>query len=399
MHGLKIIFYIISIFVAIHTAYLFVVAMFGFKKSKKIPASNNKGRFCILIPARNEESVIANLIKSLKNQNYPTDKLDLYVLLNNCTDDTEKIASECGAFVYKCKTTIKCKGDALSEFFNTDLASGYDAFCIFDADNVVDANFIKKMNDALQNNVPMAQGYRDGKNPKDSWLASSYTIYFWLINRFLNNAHQNLSLSAYITGTGCMISADVIKEMGFKTTTLTEDFEYSIMNILTGKKIKLINDAVFYDEHPNNFSTSLVQRKRWATGTNQLVAKYGKTLIKNTFKNKSFISFDTLIYSLAPFSQFLTVICFILFCIISILSGSFLNVIFSLLFTIIGSILFCLIIAIFAPMLEHKKLSDLNSKTIFTLWIFLLSYTLVNFVSIICPTKEWKAIKHNKNSL
>ena len=69
--------------------YFLITSIFAFKK-KKTPHNNNykENFFSILIPARNEEEVIGNLLKSLKKLNYNKDKYEINVVLNNCTDNT-----------------------------------------------------------------------------------------------------------------------------------------------------------------------------------------------------------------------------------------------------------------------------------------------------------------------
>ena len=114
---LKIIYYILLLIVNIYSIYFVITGIFTFKKSKKVKSSTKSNFFTILIPARNEENVIANLIKSLQNQNYDQEKYEIVVVLNNSTDNTYEVAKASGAKVYKCKNKITSKGDALKEAF------------------------------------------------------------------------------------------------------------------------------------------------------------------------------------------------------------------------------------------------------------------------------------------
>jgi len=128
-----------------------------------------------LIPAHNEEKVIANLVESLKKQNYPKDKFDIFVIADNCTDKTAEVARNAGAIVYeRTDPDHKTKGYAMQWFFNkkNEEKAEYDAVCVFDADNIVDKNFIKNMNKKLCQGEDVVQGYRDIKNPSDSWISA-----------------------------------------------------------------------------------------------------------------------------------------------------------------------------------------------------------------------------------
>ena len=69
-------------------------------KEKKLVVEKNH-KFMAIIPAHNEESVVANLVESLKAQDYPKDLYDIYVIADNCTDDTARVATDAGAIVLK----------------------------------------------------------------------------------------------------------------------------------------------------------------------------------------------------------------------------------------------------------------------------------------------------------
>ena len=102
-----------------------------------------------IIPAHNEEAVVANLVESLKHQDYPKELYDIYVIADNCTDKTAEVARKAGAIVYeRFDETKKTKGFALNWFLGQKIEedADYDAFCIFDADNIEDLNFLKNMN-------------------------------------------------------------------------------------------------------------------------------------------------------------------------------------------------------------------------------------------------------------
>lgn len=121
-----------------------------------------------ILPAHNEENVIVNLIDSLNKQDYPKELLDIYVIADNCTDNTAKLAREAGAIVverHEDDPAKKTKGAALQWFLNQKIEedADYDAFCVFDADNIVDKNFFKAMNKKLCQGEEVVQGYRDIK--------------------------------------------------------------------------------------------------------------------------------------------------------------------------------------------------------------------------------------------
>ena len=267
-------------------------------KDKKMLVEKDH-KFMAIIPAHNEENVIRNLIESLKEQDYPKELYDIYVIADNCSDATADIAKEAGAIVYKrFDEQNKTKGAALNWFLHQKIEedADYDAFCVFDADNIVDKNFIKNMNKKLCQGEEIVQGYRDIKNPTDSWISAGYAIFYWMMNRFYHLARYNLGLSPLINGTGFMVKFDVIKPNGWQTVTLTEDIEFSLINIAKGRKLGWATDAIVYDEQPVGFKQSWSQRSRWTVGHIQCMKNYTKDLAKGVKDHKTLMNFDGLLY-------------------------------------------------------------------------------------------------------
>ena len=297
------IYNMIMIICLLFSIYFIIMGLFAFAPEKKRKKDNKTHKFAILIPARNEEKVIGNLIDSLKKQTYANNYFDYYVILNNCTDNTLKIAKTKNAKIIDVHTKIKSKGEALNYAFNYLKNSNYDAYVIFDADNVVDNNFLAALNEKLNEGFLVVQGFRDAKNPKDNYLSGGYTMFYYLQNVFYNTAHMKLNRSAAINGTGFCIKKEVIDKYGFNVKTLTEDSEFTGLCALNNIKIGFAKEAITYDEHPNNFKTSWKQRKRWTSGCYSCLKRLGKNLIKQFWHIKSFSCLDCLLYYLCPIIQ------------------------------------------------------------------------------------------------
>ena len=253
--------------VTIFWLYQIMVSLCSLVKIKDKPLQVKKDhKFMAIIPAHNEEAVVGNLVESLKKQNYNKDLYDIYVIADNCTDNTAKVAKEAGAIVYeRFNNSKKTKGYALDWFLQQKIKEDapYDAFFIFDADNIVDPDFIKNMNKKLCQGEDVVQGYRDIKNPTDSWITAGYAIFYWTMHRFYHLARYNLGLSPLLNGTGFMVRFDVVKPQGWDTVTLTEDIEFSLKRIIKGKRLGWATDAIVYDEQPVGFKQSWSQRSRY----------------------------------------------------------------------------------------------------------------------------------------
>ena len=251
--------------------YQFIISITSLIKFKEKPMiTDKKHRFIIALPANNEESVIGNLIKSLQMQDYDKSLYDIYVIADNCTDGTANVARENGEIVYeRFDADKKTKGYALNWFLDKmkDKKDDYDALLVFDADNVVDKNFLNVMNKKLCQGEVLVQGYRDIKNPTDTWVSGGYAIFYWTMNRLYHLARYNMGLSPLINGTAFMVKWDILIDEGWNTKTLTEDIEFALINISKGVKLGWAKDAIVYDEQPLTFKQSWKQRERWSVRT------------------------------------------------------------------------------------------------------------------------------------
>ncbi len=373
-----------------------ICSLVNLKEKKIIEEKTNK--FMAIIPAHNEESVIKNLILSLKKQDYPEDAYDIYVIADNCTDNTAVIAKETGAIVYeRTDPSHKTKGAALKWFLDKKIEENapYDAFCIFDADNIVDENFLKNMNKKLCQGEEVVQGYRDIKNPTDSWITAGYAIFYWTMNRFYHLARYNLGLSPLINGTGFMVKFDIIKPTGWDTHTLTEDIEFSLKQIIKGKKLGWAKDAIVYDEQPVGFKQSWSQRTRWTVGHIQCMENYTKDLATAVRKNKTLMNFDGLLYIVGSIPMFIITLVLLLLNLILFLGNGITTVdlVFNYLRYIIPTFLLPIFTAIIIMKIEGKPIRPMM-KGLILYPLFLGSWLIINFKCLFKRETKWEKIEH-----
>ena len=398
MKYLNILVQAITWFITIFWLYNMGISACALIKFKDKPLLFNKNhKFMAIIPAHNEEGVIANLINSLKAQNYPKDLLDIYVIADNCTDNTAEVAKEAGAIVCKrFDSTKKTKGYALQWFLRQMIEenANYDAFCVFDADNVVMPDFIKNMNKKLCQGEEVVQGYRDIKNPTDSWVASGYALFYWTMHRFYHLARYNIGLSPLLNGTGFMVKFDVIKPNGWETKTLTEDIEFSLINMCNGKKLGWATDAIVFDEQPIGFRQSWTQRMRWSVGHIQCFKIYTKQLAKNTIKNKKMVSFDGFLY-LMGMPLLVASLTLILLNIAMYTGHGMTSLAFmaSILKYLICTFVLTPLSALVVLALDKRKIKPML-KGLLCYPLFLGSWILINIKALIKPDTTWEKIEH-----
>lgn len=284
-------FLLIVLMYSYQIVYMFVA--FKAKKNNKSGIQHvHPNKYAIIIAARNEELVIGQLIKSIKNQKYPEELIDIFVIADNCTDDTARVAERAGAIVKERfdKSNIG-KGYALDymiKIIEREYSSRkYEGYFVFDADNLLDENYIEEMNKTFNQGYRVITSYRNSKNYDQNWISAGYALWFLHEAEYLNLPRMVLNTSCAISGTGFLVHADLIKgNGGWVHHLLTEDIEFSVSQIIKGEKIGYCRSAMFYDEQPVTFEQSWNQRLRWAKGFYQVFGKYGRTLVKNIFRGK-----------------------------------------------------------------------------------------------------------------
>ena len=385
--------------VTIFWLYQIMVSLCSLVKLKDKPLKVNKDhKFMAIIPAHNEEAVVGNLIESLKNQNYNKELYDIYVIADNCTDNTAQIARDKGAIVYqRFDPTRKTKGFALNWFLQQKIEedADYDAFFVFDADNIVDKNFIKNMNKKLCQGEDVVQGYRDIKNPTDSWVTAGYAIFYWTMHRFYHLARYNLGLSPLLNGTGFMVKFDVVKPDGWQTKTLTEDIEFSLQRIIKGKRLGWSTDAIVYDEQPVGFKQSWSQRSRWTVGHMQCIAEYTKSLAKATKENKTMMNFDGLLYIIGSIPMFIITLIIIATNFLMYAGNGMtgIELIYNIAMYLVPTFLLPIGTAMIVMALDRRQIKPMT-KGLLLYPIFMGSWLVINFKCLFKRTTTWEKIEH-----
>ena len=379
--------------------YELTISMAALIKFKEKPLLvNKKHKFMAIIPAHNEEKVVGNLIESLKNQDYDEKLFDIYVIADNCTDNTALVAKDAGAIVYKrFDEAHKTKGYALNWFLKQKIEENadYDAFLVFDADNIVDKNFLNVMNRKLCQGEEVVQGYKDIKNPSESWVSAGYAFFYWTMHRFYHLARYNIGLSPLLNGTGFMVKFDLVKNTGWDTKTLTEDIEFSLKQIISGRKLGWATDAIVYDEQPEKFVASWKQRCRWTVGHIQCMKYYTKSLAEAVKEKKTIMNFDGLLYILGSVPMFIVSMVLMLsnFGIYFFDSMSIESLIINLLKFAIPTFVFPIFSALFTMYVDGKNIKPML-KWIAFYPLFMGSWILINIKCLFKQDITWEKIDH-----
>lgn len=377
------------------------------KKPREYPETDERYRYAVLISARNEENVIDQLCDCLRSQDYPEELIDVYVVADNCTDNTKDVALEHGAIVFeRFDDKHKGKGYALSYLFDkineTVGFDAYEGYLIIDADNILEPDYVSEMNKCVAAGERLVVGYRDSKNYGDNWISAGYSLWFLRESRQLNGVRGILGTSSEIKGTGFLICKDIVKRQGgWIQHLLIEDVQFAIENVLAGEKVAYCDTAILYDEQPTDFVTSWWQRKRWCRGYLQVLKRYTLKLIGAFFKGKGFSNYDMLMaMSPAFFISVAAVATNILGLIATLIfdPDAFLASLFGSLALGVASYLLFALLALLTVITERKRINATKGQmiaSIFTFPIFMATYIPIAAVSFFGNT-EWKQIKHNR---
>lgn len=285
----------------LYQVFFFFIGLF--KGEVELPKAKKLHKYAFFIAAHNEEAVIANLVKSIKDQDYPSELIDVFVVADACTDNTADEARRAGAIVYE-RNDLARKGKSwvMDYGFNRILEEypdTYEGYFIFDADNLLSRDYVRIMNDAFDQGYLAVTSYRNSKNFGSSWISSAYATWFIREARYLNNPRMICGTSCAVSGSGYLISAKIVEGMhGWDFHTLTEDIQFSTFCAVHGVQIGYA-PAEFYDEQPLTLSASVKQRMRWTKGFYQVFFTYGRHLVKAMTRFRRFAAYD-LLMTIAP---------------------------------------------------------------------------------------------------
>lgn len=375
-----------------------------FSKPVHFPEAPMNKRYAVLISARNESAVIGNLIDSIHAQTYPAELIDVWLVADNCTDNTAAVGRDRGCHVVERFNQEQIgKGYALTYLMDQMQSQGYaqqyDAFFVFDADNRLDSHYIAEMNKAFQSGFRILTGYRNSVNLSDNWVSSGSALWFIRESRFLNSSRMRLGTSCHVGGTGFMFSREVMnRNKGWKFHLLTEDLEFTMDSVLHGDRIGYCGTAILYDEQPVTFQQSWRQRLRWSKGFLQVFRYYGPALIKRAVRERDFSAVDFTLL-ICPFALLAVIrlVLGLLFAAFGFVTWSSQTMsLTSWASGIVTSVLALMALAALTIIAERNQIGATNKELfayVLSFPIYMLSYVPISFQAIFSKV-QWKPIVH-----
>ncbi|KAA8819493.1 N-acetylglucosaminyltransferase [Bifidobacterium rousetti] len=380
------------------------VVMSLFSKPVRFPDAPMDKRYAVLISARNEEQVIGNLIGCIREQTYPAELIDIWLVADNCTDNTADLVRSLGCHVVeRHNDKLIGKGYALTylldHMIDAGLSDTYDAYFVFDADNRLDPHYFEEMNKAFHSGFRILTSYRNSVNLNDNWVSSGSALWFIRESRFLNNSRMLFGSSCHVGGTGFMFSKEVMKRnKGWKFHLLTEDLEFTMDSVLHGDRVGYCGTAILYDEQPVTFAQSWRQRLRWSKGFLQVFRFYGPYLIRRAVRERDFSAVDFTLL-LCPFTVLTVfrVALGMLFAAFGFVTWqSQIGAITSWANGIVLAVLGMMGLAALTIVAERDQIGATNKELfayVLSFPIYMLSYVPISFQAIFSKA-QWKPIQH-----
>lgn len=302
MSGAETALFVVASAIYLYWLYQTGIAIRGLRLPVPPPHAEPLVRFAVLIPAHDEAAVIADLLDTLRDQDYPPSAFDVFVVSDHSTDRTAEIARGRGVTALEREEGAAGKTATLSWALDRVPLDGYQAVAVFDADNIVRPDFLTRMNDylAAHADAEAVQGYLDVKNPDDSWVTRVYALSFWYVNRFWQLARVNVGLSGVLGGTAQVLRVRTLRRLGWDWRSLTDDLELTCELVLAGYRVHYAYAAVAFDEKPVRLQASVVQRTRWLRGHYWALRRYGVSLVAAAIRRRRLRELDLALHLFVP---------------------------------------------------------------------------------------------------
>lgn len=259
-------------------------------------------KLAVLVAAHDEEKVIGATVSALLASRYPRGGFDVFVVADNCDDETAAVARRAGATVYqRFSDAPSTKGQALQFLWKQLPRDRYGAVVILDADNQAEASFLSAIASELGRGYPVVQGLRRAKNGEAGGTAGLDALTELCTHRIGAAGRRWLGLNGPIMGSGVGYQAALfdrlIMEVG---ATVVEDCEWQAKLALEGVPIAWTDKAVIHDEKTAKAGAMQTQRNRWMAGRGQVARAHAGPLLASFLKTGNWNALDAAAFLLSP---------------------------------------------------------------------------------------------------
>ena len=266
---------VLVLFLGIVLAYKYVLAVVGLVGSEEARQASwpPVHRFAIVIPAHDEEASIREAVESCRLSNYPGERFAVFVIADNCSDQTAERALLAGAVCWNgSDPTARGKGHALAWGFDQVLPMGFDALVVLDADCRIEPHALRAFDRALEAGERVLQCSYVVANPDEAAMSYASAVGNAIENDLFYEPKSRLGLAVLLRGTGMVFHREILERFPWKAHSVTEDVQYALQLIRDGVRIRFLPDVRGLLPFPVTPEPLAIQRRRWAAG----VAGLGK---------------------------------------------------------------------------------------------------------------------------
>jgi cellulose synthase/poly-beta-1,6-N-acetylglucosamine synthase-like glycosyltransferase len=296
--------------------YLTLLSMLALLERRRTePHSRSLRRLAVLVPAHNEEGSICRTIESALAVDYPRGRFELFVIADNCTDDTAAAARRAGATVLERHDDAnRGKGQALRWAFNILLAKdeAFDSIIVVDADSTLSRNFLTVVNGYLSQGALVIQCNDMVRKNPGAWSSEMTRIGFILFNYVRPLGRRFLGFSAGLRGNGMAFASDVLRQNPWEAYSRAEDLEFGLFLLLRGIPVRFAPEATVTAVMPERAANAESQRVRWEGGRLPLIRRFAPRLLVNGITKVSLASLDALVDLVTP--PLVTMLAFLIAC-------------------------------------------------------------------------------------
>lgn len=252
-------------FMTISVAYITfyaLVSLFSRKGIKTVDVPESpESTFLVLFPAYSEDRVIVGSVKKFLLQNYPQDKYHVAVISDHQQESTERLLSDLPVTVLRPVFDKSSKAKAL-QYAISEVSGQYDYVVVLDADNIVETDFLHRLNILLKEGYKAVQCHRCAKN-SDSSVSVLDGVSEEINNTLFRKAHNLIGLSSALIGSGMCFDYSWFSSHVTKLTTAGEDRELEVFLLREGIYIKYADNILVFDEKVSSADNFQRQRQRW----------------------------------------------------------------------------------------------------------------------------------------
>jgi len=240
-------------------------------------------RLLFLVPAHDEELLIAACVRSLRSLRYPTDRVTIAVIADNCRDRTAALARAGGALCLEREDRLHPgKPQAIVWALDRLPWREHDAVVVVDADSEVDPFFAAELARYSPLRSLAAQGYHMVLNPGDSSLTRLGALLSAASHLVAYPVKQRGGLNTPLLGNGMAIGTAVLAKYGWPALTICEDWEMYAALTVEGVRIDGVPTARVASQEAHTLAQSASQRRRWTAGKLTVLTRYSRALVRST---------------------------------------------------------------------------------------------------------------------